>query len=440
MTPPRRQALIKRSPPIPGTPSFSGTVTVQSRPAVPSASGDELDEGDRYFDARDDRDAINQCLGELCRSPRSRKEYEREATRLLLWMHSCQRTLATMTFKAFKAYYDQLQDESILQRHIERFVPVHERRAFEEAFAVGDYIAKTRRGARKQGLTESQEALARLGYRRALRARTILQSIINALGEKQYLVAVSLPKVLPPGDVVQPAVRDRAAELRARKLPPTEWAKLDAYVEQLDWRVPAEALQRVIYVWLRDSGARRMAIVAAKLNRLNPSKDEPNQFRRLESGQWVWDSVKKGGGHTTVLVTDAMLHAWKRYRNGLGFPVEAEDPFLVNAKSTHVFRALPSKRNRSVEGEGVSESFVYRSIKAIVKGAGLDSNIAARRLSPHWLRHERAIELNEEFGIADVAKFLGHASVTTTQIYATEGEQTLFEKLAAAPPSRRVQR
>lgn len=84
-------------------------------------------------------------------------------------------------------------------------------------------------------------------------------------------------------------------------------------------------------------------------------------------------------------------------------------------------------------GSRLTRQSVYDILRAAAAAAGLEGDI-----SPHTLRHSFATHLLE--GGADVRvvqELLGHASVTTTQIYTMVSVQQLRETFAAAHPRAR---
>ncbi|WP_244907296.1 site-specific tyrosine recombinase XerD [Arthrobacter woluwensis] len=84
----------------------------------------------------------------------------------------------------------------------------------------------------------------------------------------------------------------------------------------------------------------------------------------------------------------------------------------------------------NVRGSRISRQSAWAILKAAAERAGIE-----RDISPHTLRHSFATHLLE--GGADVRvvqELLGHASVTTTQIYTLVTADTLREVYAAAHP------
>lgn len=85
-------------------------------------------------------------------------------------------------------------------------------------------------------------------------------------------------------------------------------------------------------------------------------------------------------------------------------------------------------------GARLSRQGVYQ----LVRGYGRDAGIAAP-LTPHVLRHSFATHLLDNGAdIRVVQELLGHARVTTTQIYTSVSRERLFRVYAAAHPRARL--
>jgi integrase/recombinase XerD len=122
----------------------------------------------------------------------------------------------------------------------------------------------------------------------------------------------------------------------------------------------------------------------------------------------------------------------KQRRLPLGAPaLEAVSAYLIRG------RPLLASRGRSngrlflnTRGSPLSRQSAFSVVQAAGEAAGID-----RPISPHTLRHSYATHLLE--GGADirvVQELLGHASVTTTQIYTLVTAETLREVYAASHP------
>ena len=111
--------------------------------------------------------------------------------------------------------------------------------------------------------------------------------------------------------------------------------------------------------------------------------------------------------------------------------LEALDAYLVRARpalATHG-RGTPAVF-LNLRGGRLSRQSAWQTLKVAADRAGISASV-----SPHTLRHSFATHLLE--GGADVRvvqELLGHASVTTTQIYTLVTVNTLREVYATAHP------
>ncbi|MAU84968.1 MAG: site-specific tyrosine recombinase XerD [Gordonia sp.] len=115
-----------------------------------------------------------------------------------------------------------------------------------------------------------------------------------------------------------------------------------------------------------------------------------------------------------------------------GPAVEALEAYLVRGRPTLVRRSEPALF-LNVRGGRLSRQSAWQVLVDAAQRAGLDTAV-----SPHTLRHSFATHLLD--GGADVRvvqELLGHASVTTTQVYTLVTVNTMREVYATAHPRAR---
>src|SRR5690606_6141628 len=116
------------------------------------------------------------------------------------------------------------------------------------------------------------------------------------------------------------------------------------------------------------------------------------------------------------------------------FAREAVDAYLVRARPGLVAAGAGTPALfLNARGGRLSRQSAWSVLRAAAKRAGLSTTV-----TPHTLRHSFATHLLE--GGADVRgvqELLGHASVTTTQVYTLVTVDRLREVYAAAHPRAR---
>lgn len=138
---------------------------------------------------------------------------------------------------------------------------------------------------------------------------------------------------------------------------------------------------------------------------------------------WIDDAdatahvLGKGSKRRSVPVGAAALQALQAWR--------AERPLLANAGETALFVS-----NR---GTRLTPSQVRSRLKALAVSAGLPTHV-----HPHMLRHSFASHLLQSSGdLRAVQELLGHASISTTQVYTRLDWQHLSKVYDAAHPRAR---
>jgi integrase/recombinase XerD len=114
-----------------------------------------------------------------------------------------------------------------------------------------------------------------------------------------------------------------------------------------------------------------------------------------------------------------------------GYAAKAMDDYLVRGRSTLAASGRGSPRIfLNLRGAPLSRQSAWGALRAAAARAGIESAV-----SPHSLRHSFATHLIERGAdVRVVQELLGHASVTTTQIYTLVTQETLKEVYAASHP------
>ncbi len=145
----------------------------------------------------------------------------------------------------------------------------------------------------------------------------------------------------------------------------------------------------------------------------------------VDRGQAVVRLAGKGGKERVVPVGSYALHAVEDYLVGAR-------PALA-ARSRSGVRGGPLFLN--ARGGPLSRQSAWSILRAAAELAGAAGGLEASAVSPHTLRHSFATHLLD--GGADVRvvqELLGHASVTTTQIYTLVTVDRLREVYATSHP------
>lgn len=117
-----------------------------------------------------------------------------------------------------------------------------------------------------------------------------------------------------------------------------------------------------------------------------------------------------------------------------GFAVEALRRYYPLRQTLVGARPDPGAVFVSVRGRRLTRQAVWQTLKQVARRA----DIAEQRVSPHVLRHSTATHMIE--GGADlrtIQELLGHASISTTQVYTRVSPQHLYEVYVTSHPRGR---
>jgi integrase/recombinase XerD len=282
------------------------------------------------------------------------------------------------------------------RRDLDRYLDALERDGITELAAVDPnriarYVAGLRAGD---------------GERRPLSAASAARAVSAVRGLHRFAVRDGLSDRDPTRDVRPPAPPRRLP--KALDLDQVE--RLLAAVDQPE--TPLGLRDRALLEFLYGTGARISEAVGAAIDDL----DLRDQSIRLHG---------KGGKSRLVPIG--------------GYACAALEAYLVRSRPALAAagRGVPSVF-LNARGGALSRQSAWAILRTAATRAGLDTG-GPRGISPHTLRHSYATHLLD--GGADVRvvqELLGHASVTTTQVYTLVTVERLRETYATSHPRARA--
>ncbi len=205
-------------------------------------------------------------------------------------------------------------------------------------------------------------------------------------------------------------VKDNPASLieaprTSKKLPPVLTVnEIDTMISAIDLSTPLGHRNKAIVETMYGCGLRVTELCQLRLSNIYFDKS----FVRI---------IGKGNKERLIPINPSALKSIRHYVDGtrrhISIAVEARDNVFVTTR-----------------GKPISRIMIFNIIKKTVSDAGITKNI-----SPHSLRHSFATHLIE--GGADlraIQEMLGHASITTTEIYTHLDKHFLKENIISYHP------
>lgn len=341
--------------------------------------------GQRQIAANDDRSAVLAWLALYVDSPATLASYRKEAERLLLWC-LLQRGCAL----------SDLTHEDLL---------VFERFLSDPQPAAMWVMAPGMKAARSSPVWRPFAGPLRPASQR--QAMTIINGLLSWLVEAGYLA----------GNPLSLRRRRRAtsnSRSTNRFLPDAHWSAVREAIEAMPRSTKREAgtasRARWVFSLFYIGGLRITELCTAAMGSFEVVTGSDGKAR------W-WLTVQgKGDKIRTVAATDQLMGELKRYRVSLGLP-----PLPHPGDPTPAVLPLvgpPEFLSRYAVYDLVKE--VLAEAAARVRALGPEHEAAAthlERASPHWLRHTAGSDLAKKVGIVATRDTLGHANISTTNIY-----------------------
>lgn len=207
-------------------------------------------------------------------------------------------------------------------------------------------------------------------------------------------------KTLAPEKIELSKIPERAVEVLSKD-------ELDRIFDTIDASTPAGARDLAILETLYSTGLR-----VSELASLNRSQVDLSRREFMVRG--------KGKKPRIVFLSQKAADTIKRY---LDKRTDNFDPFLIRARASSPSSSLSSSTQDILKSPRLSTVSIENIVSKYARQAGI-----IKKVTPHTLRHTYATQLLiNGADIRSVQELLGHASITTTQIYTHVTNKALRE-------------
>lgn len=353
--------------------------------------------------AHNDLEAIKEWIKAKA-SPHTRRAYQREAERLLLWcLLALGRPMSSMTVADCERYREFVRNP----------------------LPAAQWCGPRGTPRWSRAWRPFEGALSSAAERHAL---IVLKAMGAWLKSQNYLVA-------NPWDALGVMAASRAALDKRRAFTPAQWQRVSQALDQLEDRGARPRLRFALWL-LYGTGLRLEEAVTRRVEDLRQTV--------LSDGaaSITLKVVGKGGKEREVPIAGAVFAELQRYFATRGWASVADAParaFLLARAGDGV--RMPKGLQYDPFG-AIAAGTLYRQVKAffrlVAKRCAQDDPDTAQRLrqaSTHWLRHTfgtRIATMTRD--VVLTRDLLGHASVATTSIYLDGDEMArrdAVEKLMA---------
>ena len=220
---------------------------------------------------------------------------------------------------------------------------------------------------------------------------SVLSSFFNFLIQENYIAANPISQIRQKSKFL----RKHQSQSKIRRLSPLQWEFVVDAAESLAKQDP-QAHERTLFIM---NALYAMYLRISELVETQRWQPQMSHFQLDQEGNWWFITVGKGNKERVIPIGEQAIFWVSKYCR------EARSKLLGKRASASLFVTS--------WGPALSREKFWKKLKQYALDAGLERNV-----SPHMLRHSFATHLLKHGAdLITIQQLLGHADVSTTQIY-----------------------
>lgn len=423
------------------TPSVAEPVVVTPLPAPAAPLPSPYDVANT-LNARNDMDVVRSWLEARARNPHTLRSYRKNAERLLLWCRY-ERHIGLLSLSVEDCIHYRTWLTDLGRKTAEEWAAAHWKLP-QEAWIGPRAAARESPAWRPFAQTEEQArqraeaAQAGRAGRGVLSSASVAQDLLVVRALYDYMVKAKIVSV-NPWDFLGKEPTSRLAgpaaatmQFTSRSFTQEEWKFVSSGLDAGAGERPARLL---CILWLGYAcGLRASEMLSLTMGSILPAGE-----------RWRLLVIGKGNKARVVPLPSPARAAMLRYLETVG--VSYDDVLRLQVSANESDRNVPILRGqrgrrggkRPAPSTPLDYVTLHTELKSYLRRRAEDLRLATgdaaagklRRASAHWLRHTCATLAlkSKKVDLKGVQQLLGHASITTTQIYVTESDDALQDAM-----------